>query len=183
MFEFSYVNLRGTAAGAAFAVCVAIPGGLLLLHPAGALAKGTDRGDHGAAAGDHSGPAGNAASKANSAASLGSLNGAHAAARAFDVANGNSVVGKLAAYMDAMAAYQAALLSGDTAAQDAALADAAAALAGAANKGYAIDPALVHEVNMLLDGKQADFEHDAIHNSEEAIASLAGPGLIAPTVP
>lgn len=105
----------------------------------------------------------------------GSLNATNASSTAFEHANRRSRVGALAAYMDAMQDYAAAVDSGDVAAQEAALDAAAAALADAANKNIAIDAGVVDAVNEALDGKQAGFEHsgepgDPIHDAEQAIA-------------
>lgn len=104
--------------------------------------------------------------KGETAAQLGSLNAAHASPKAFENANGNSVIGALKNYMDALVDY----IAGGSPRP------AADALADAANKDQLIDENLIDEVNSLLDGKTGDFSHDSpVHNTEDDIADLINP--------
>ena len=104
------------------------------------------------------------------ASQLGSLNAAHASPKAFENANGNSVIGALKNYMDALVDY----IAGGSPQP------AADALADAANKDALIDQNLIDEVNSMLDGKTGDFSHesiggDPVHDTEDDIADLINP--------
>ncbi len=100
------------------------------------------------------------------AAQLGSLNAAHASPKAFENANGNSVIDALKNYMDALVDY----IAGGSPQP------AADALADAANKDALIDQNLIDEVNSMLDGKTGDFSHDSpVHDTEDDIADLINP--------
>jgi len=110
----------------------------------------------------------------------GSLNAAHASPAALSHANGNSRVGALGAYMDAMTDYVDALERGDLVGQQQALDAAAAALADAANKNVEIGTGVVDAVNTTLSGKSAGFSHtgepgDPIHEAESEIANRINP--------
>ena len=108
--------------------------------------------------------------KGETASQLGSLNAAHASPKAFENANGNSVIGALKSYMDALVDY----IAGGSPQP------AADALADAANKDALIDQNLIDEVNSMLDGKTGDFSHestggDPVHDTEDDIADLINP--------
>ena len=101
---------------------------------------------------------------------LGSLNAAHAAPQAFENADGNSVIGALRDYMDALVDY---IFGGDAADAQ----GAADALVRAANKDAQIDTTFIDAVNGLLDGKSDGFNHETaagnpIHESEDDIDFL-----------
>lgn len=132
------------------------------------------------AGGAESHAADSAAGTGATAGALGALNAAHASGSAFANASENSVVGKLSAYMDDMAAYLDALIDGGEAEQDAALQAAAGHLADAANKDELVDADLIHAVNTLLDGKADGFTHegtagDPVHESEAAVGDAVNP--------
>jgi hypothetical protein len=138
-------------------------GQVLLLGTAGAGGGGATGHSH---APVHSHGNLSADDNGETASRLGSLNAAHASPKAFENANGNSVIGALKNYMDALVDY----IAGGSPRP------AADALADAANKDELIDKNLIDEVNSLLDGKTGDFSHDSpLHNTEDDIADLINP--------